>query len=160
MLIGGSGASFASFSFWTVIVGINTIVTIKEKGNYVFPLSLTLGNFATSVALLITGQFVWGYVEWLTSILVIVSIGFWIFGKRSTIILVSTIAISIAGIPQLFLAWTNPSSISLLIWSGFLIASILGVLAGKNWSIKERLYPTARLVLYALVILFAIKRFF
>jgi len=46
LLNGGSGISFATFAFWTLIVGINTIVTIKEKGNFIFPLVLTLGNLA------------------------------------------------------------------------------------------------------------------
>lgn len=149
---GGTGASFAAFAFWTLIVGINTIVTIKENGNYIFPLALMFGNFCTAIALLITGQFLWGTIEWLTLVLVLICICVWATSNRSLTMIVSTIAISLGGIPQLFLAWSNPLSISIPIWTGFLIASLFGIFAGKNWSIKERLYPVARLILYALVI--------
>ena len=152
---GGSGASFAAFAFWTVIVGITTIVTIKEKGNYMFPLALTIGNLLTTLALLITKQFFWGIVEWMTLILVLVCLYVWIKSSRSFTIIVSTIAISLSGIPQLFLASNQPDNVSIPIWGGFLIASILGLLAGKDWSVKERLYPLARLILYGLVIVIA-----
>jgi hypothetical protein len=153
---GGSGASFASFIFWAIIVGIATIVTFKEKGNYVFPLALTLGNLATALTLLVTQQFFWGIIEWVTLVLVLICLTVWIVGNRTITLIVSTIAISLGGIPQLFLAWNHPTDISIPVWSGFLIASIFGVMAGKNWTIKERLYPVARLILYALVIILAL----
>lgn len=160
LLRGGSGASFAAFAFWTIIVGINTFVTIKEKGNYIFPLALTVGNFSTSVALLLTEQFWWGNLEWLTLVLVLICLFVWATSKRTTTIIISAIAITIAGIPQLVLAWNNPESITIFIWAGFLIASLFGILAGKDWSVKERLYSLSRLILYALVIIFALTRYF
>ncbi len=160
LLRGSSGTSFATFAFWTLIVGINAVATIKEKGNFIFPLVLTLGNLGVSIALLVTGQFWWGLTEWVILIFVLVSIGVWITSSGTLTIIVSTIAITLGSIPQLVLAWNNPSSILIHFWTILLVASIFGVLAGKEWSIKERLYSVARLLIYASVIILAMKRFF
>jgi len=160
LLNGGSGTSFATFAFWTLIVGINTIVTIKEKGNFVFPLVLTVGNLIVSIALLATGQFWWGTTEWITLIFVLISLGVWATSSGYLTIIVSTIAITLGSIPQIVLAWNIPASIPLYFWIGLFVLSIFGLLAGREWSIKERLYSVARMLVYLLVIIFAMKRFF
>lgn len=159
LLNGGTGISFATFILWTAIVGINTFVTIKVKGNFVLPLTLTIGNLLVALSLLWTGQIGWGMVEWLTLVLVVICIYVWLTASSTSTIIISTITITIAGIPQLITAWNNPTAVSIPIWSGFFVSSVCSVFAGKEWTVKERLYATARASFYAAIIMLALGRF-
>ncbi len=160
LLQGNSGVSFATFIFWTLIAGINAYATFKEHGNFILSLTLAFGNFLTALVLLMKGNVSWGNLEWFAAILLVACLFAWRASTLYTTIIVSTIAITIGGIPQLFLAWNEPAKISIEAWSIFCISSFFGVLAGKNWSMKERLYPIARFFFYGLIVFFALKRFF
>ncbi len=157
---GNSGVSFATFIFWTLIAGLNAYATFKEHGNFTLSLTLTLGNFLTALVLLLKGNVSWGMPEWFAAALLIPCLLAWRRSTRNATIIVSTIAITIGGVPQLLLAWNEPAKISIVAWSIFCISSFIGVLAGKNWSVKERLYPIARFSFYGLIVLLALKRFF
>ena len=112
------------------------------------------------MTLFVIGQLNFGTVEWATLFLVLICIYFWLTKGSSSIIIFSTLAVTIGSIPQLFDAYKDPFDIYLLPCFGFVVASIISIIAGKDWSIKERLYATARALIYATVIILAMRKFF
>ena len=78
---------------------------------------------------------------------------------RYETLIAGTIAVVIAGIPQLIDIWKRPEENPFLIYVGFLIGNILSTAAGKEWSIQERFYPVS-MVIFCVIFIIAISRKF
>jgi hypothetical protein len=53
---------------------------------------------------------------------------------------------TIAGIPTMYDAWTNPNPVSWWLWGGVAFSCILSCYGAKSWTIEERFFPSSSFV--------------
>lgn len=138
---------------WGALDGIATATIIFQKGNFLLPAAYTICSLVTTYFILRTGKkSAWTRFESFVTMLVLVSIIAWYSSGSRIATIASTIAVVIAGIPQIVDAWKDPRSMPLVAYIGFSVANALAIVAGKNWSIEERFYPVCIAVMcYAFV---------
>jgi hypothetical protein len=152
----GKGVSFATFFLWAILSAINAVSTIKRRGNYLLPATYTFGNLVVALVLLFEERYGWGGFEWITLFLVALCMIIYRYSTLRKAIVASTLATVIASLPQLKISFETPWEVSIPIWSGFLLANIFSVLAGKEWTIQERFYSFGRSINCGLIIVLAI----
>lgn len=152
--------SLATFILWGLLDGIAAVAAYREGGNWFLPAFYTIGCLAVIACLLKARSIVWGMLETIISVMVLICIVAWIKTGNDTAIVISSLALAIASSPQLVDAWKAPAKVPLLTYVGFTVANVLATLAGKDWSIAERFYPgIAALTTLAFVALAARKWF-
>ena len=140
--------SLATYGLWGLLDAINAGSTYSKGGNYWLPLLYAAMSFAV-VAIIFLRNFnrKWELIETICTIFVLASIVVWYFVSDELAIVVSTIGVVVAGLPQLKDVWKDPAGAPLGPYVLFVIANGLSTLAGKDWSIQERLYGSACTVL-------------
>ncbi len=152
--------SLATFVLWGILDGINAVSTFLADGNYLLPAAYTFGCTWVIVAIIKARIFAWSSFETICTGLVVVCMIAWALLGNEAAIVASTIAVIIAGLPQLRLTIEEPESAAPLLYLGFVAANGLGVLAGTDWSIEQRFYTGACLVYTFVVLAFAMRRWF
>ena len=131
----------ATWILWTALDLIAAITIYKNDGNFVLVTAYVAGGTVTSCCILRSCKISWTWVETLSTGLVAICLVVWsIYGSMATVI-VSSIAVVIATIPQVVSAWKKPEDNPFLIYIGYIIANTLSLIGGKEWSIEERYYP-------------------
>lgn len=149
--------NFATFLLWTILDGITTIMLIMENGNYFLAGSYTIGSAVVMLCIAKTKNVEWTWFESFVTFLIGICLVIWRYSDTKTAIIVSTLAMIIAGLPQLRKSYQEPWNSPLLIYLGYFVANCLSVLGGKNWSIEEIFYPIC-LGIYSLVISVVVLR--
>lgn len=143
--------SFATWTLWVLLDAIALVSTILEKGNFLLLVSYVIGGTLVTATLIHKKQFKWTWFEWLTLALVIVCLVVWKVSGSKTAIVASTLAVFIAGVPQIVESWQKPDKQTALIYFGYIIANSLSLMAGKSWTIEERFYPAVCVILCTLI---------
>jgi hypothetical protein len=152
--------NLASFLLWGMLDAVAAASIIFQKGNWYLPAAYVLGCIAVVTSLVIVKTWAWTNFETFVSFLVVIClIGWAISGPRLATIL-STTGVVLAGIPQLIDTYKKPDEQPLLSYFGFTIANTLGVLGGAAWTIEERLYPAACVVLCGAVWILCFRKYF
>jgi hypothetical protein len=150
--------SFVAFMLWAMLDIIATITSIISDGNYWLPLSNAIGASTVAILLAIKKQVSWSWVETMTAILVIVCLTLWyVLGEKAGIIS-SGLAVVVASIPQFVETYKKPSTTPTAVYSVFLFANILSLIAGKSWTIEERFYPGCAVFLCLVIVLFSLRK--
>ncbi|NOT75773.1 MAG: hypothetical protein HOP08_12675 [Cyclobacteriaceae bacterium] len=150
--------NFAAFMLWGMLDTIATITSILENGNFWLPLSNAVGASAVAVLLVIKKQVSWTRVETMTAFLVIICLIVWSTAGQRVALMATAAAVVIASIPQMFNTYKKPSETPLIPYFIFLAANVLSLFAGKSWSVEERLYPSASLLLTLAIVLLALRK--
>ena len=79
------------------------------------------------------------------------------YGRRAATI-ASSFAVAFASIPLLVDFWKKPKEAPIWTYVAFTVANGISILAGKDWSVKERFYPVVCTVLTALFVVVAARR--
>lgn len=151
--------NFVAFMLWAILDIIVVITTKLQNGNYMLPLAYALGATLVTISLGIKKQVAWSWIETLTSFLVLVCLLVWGFVGPKAGTLASSIAVVIAGIPQVIDTYKKPKESSVLVYFLFLIPNVLSFLAGKAWTIEERFYSGSVIVFTVVIIIFAMRKF-
>lgn len=148
---------------WVLWVGLDVIalVSVVLQGGNAALLFVYVGGS------IITTFLVYKYCEkpgWelfhtVTLFLVVVCIVFWKTSGDKWATIASSIAVVIAGFPQLADTWAEPRKAPVAIYCGSLTANILTVAGGKEWSVAERFYSSCVALLCAGLILLACRRY-
>ncbi|GAB3904475.1 hypothetical protein [Mucilaginibacter boryungensis] len=152
--------SFVAFLLWAMLDTIATITTILKEGNYWLSLSNALGAAIIAILLALKKQVSWTWVETTTAILVIICLNVWYFTGAKEGIIASSLAMVIAGIPQVLDTYKNPGETPTIVYIIFLGANILSFIAGKEWTIEERFYSGCAILLCAVIVWFSLKNIF
>lgn len=83
----------------------------------------------------------------------------WILSGPRTATILSSIAVVIAGEPQLRDTAKDPWSAPLPVYFGFFVANILSVIGAEDWSIEEAFYPSCCAVYCGVLVLIAMRKF-
>jgi phosphoglycerol transferase MdoB-like AlkP superfamily enzyme len=151
--------NFATYALWGSLDTIAAISIFLKDGNFVLPAIYTVLSFGIVVAILRTRTFSWSWLETLISFLVLACIVIWAFSGDRAATIASTIAVAVASIPQLVEFWKKPKEAPLWTYVAFTAANGVSILAGKNWSVEERFYPTVCTVATMLFVLIAARRY-
>lgn len=149
--------SFVAFLLWAMLDTIATITIILKEGNYWLSLSNALGAAIVAFLLALKKQVSWTWVETTTAILVIICLNVWYFAGAKEGIIVSSLAMVIASVPQMLDTYKNPGETPAIVYIIFLAANILSFIAGKEWTIEERFYSGCAIFLCAVIVVFSLK---
>jgi len=156
-ILKGRSQNIASWVLWSLIAGITASSLIAEHGNHAIASAYTAGNLSVAILIMRSKRVEWTWFESAVTTLVVVCLIIWlILGARAATV-ASTTAHITAGIAQLKDSYIRPRETSVIAYSGWMTADILSVIGGKDWSIEERLFPTA-IAIYSLLVVLAASR--
>lgn len=150
--------NFAAFLLWALLDLIAAVAAILEKGNYALPTMYAFTAFAIAIALVIKKQFVWNWVETMTAGLVIACLVLWYYSGNNTATIASSLAVIVAGIPQMVDTFKEPASLPKGIYSIYLVAAVTSLIAGRSWTIQERFYSGALIFLTITLLLLSFRK--
>lgn len=133
--------NMATWLLWGLIDGVAAGSLIVQHGNYLLPAGYTLGAVITTLFIIRSKSITWTWFESLVTVLVVICIIIWALSGPKMATVASTLAMVIAGIPQLFETYRKPHDTPLIIYTGYIIANGLSAMGAKDWSIEERFYP-------------------
>lgn len=156
----GAGQNFLTWILWFSLDVVVTASLVSKKGNLLLAATYTIGSFITVLVIRKFGdKGRWTRFETMVLALVFLSMAVWCFSGDRMATIASTTAIVIAGIPLLVDTFKEPKKAPLAVYAGYVVASCLSAVGGKNWSVEERLYPVAIGIFSLLCALFASRKF-
>lgn len=143
---------------WTIL-DVIILLTSLAAGNKQpwLPAGYTLGSFLVTAIIISRGDWQWGIVETISIIGVLVAIIFWKKSGPRSAIVVSTLAMTVAGIPAMRDAWLAPDPGSWWLWGGVAFSCILSCYGAKAWTIEDRFMPCASLVFNITMMVFVLR---
>lgn len=139
--------SFAAFFLWGLLDTIAMLGAIFQDGNFWLAASNVAGATTIATLLLLKKQFEWSVTETLTCLLVAICLLIWYQAGNVSAIMASSVAVVLAGIPQMAHSWRNPRDTPVISYAMWLTANILSFFAGKTWTIEERFYAACSVLL-------------
>lgn len=158
-VLGGKPQNLASWILFTLLTGIAAASVIAQRGNYPIALVWAIGNGTVSLCIFKSRIFSWTWLESVVVVLVIVCLVIWAMSGAKAATIATSIAFLTAGLPQLRDTYHKPWNTSVVIYFGYSVASTLSVIAGKTWSVEQRLFPMV-LVLFNFVVAVVASRKF
>ena len=150
--------SVATWTLWTGLDTIALITTILQDGNFPILMLYVIGGTVISIVILKYQGFSWDPFDLAILLLVIVSMAVWTVSGHYWATIASTLAVFIAGLPLVKMAFKKPHEQDVYIWMGFTVANLLATLGGKEWSVPERFYPAVCTILTGLILIGSIQR--
>ncbi|HLP43832.1 MAG TPA: hypothetical protein VK145_00980 [Candidatus Nanoarchaeia archaeon] len=151
--------NFTTWLLWATLDGIAAGTLIVQQGSYALPTAYTIGSLVTTLCIVRSKNFKWTWFESFVTVLVIACVIIWFSSGPKMATIVSSVALAVAGIPQLVESARNPWATPILIYFGYFVANVLALAGAKNWEIPERFYPScAALFCIGIVILAATRR--
>ena len=147
--------SFAAFFLWGMLDTIAMVSAVLQAGNYWLAASNVVGAFGIAALLLYKRQFEWTITETITSLLVIVCLVIWYRAGNTVAIVASSLAVVIAGIPQMVHTRRQPEQTPIGAYLVWLSANILSFVSGRAWTIDERLYAFCAVILCVAILAIA-----
>ena len=139
--------SFAAFFLWGLLDTIAMVSALWQEGNFWLAASNVAGTFVITVLLLYKRQFEWSITETITSLLVVVCLIVWYSAGNKGAIVASSLAVVIAGIPQMAHTMRQPEHTPVPVYLMWTTANIISFAAGRDWSIEERFYAFCAMLL-------------
>ena len=156
----GAGQNLLTWILWGCLDAVAAASIISQRGNSFLVLMYVAGCVITSIFIWRFGEKgKWTWLETTTLAFVFVSLVVWCVSGDKMATIASTVGVVIAGIPQFIDAYRKPRAIPLAIYTGYVVANCLGIAAGADWSVKERLYPAAMTILGLGYVACAARRF-
>jgi hypothetical protein len=150
--------SFATWILWVSLDIIALVSIFLQGGNYlVLVFYVTIGSIVSGL-LLYKKQFKWTKFETLVLFLVLVCLVFWWFSGSRTATILSSIAVVIAGMPQLKESLRGPDKVTGYIYLGFTAVNALFFFAGKSWTVEDRFYPALMVPLCTTIAVAALRK--
>lgn len=146
--------NIATWVLWGALDGEEAVALFVQNGNWYLPAIYVLGCIVTITAILYFNKRTlgWSYVETVSTAGVVVCIIAWAMSGPWLAAIIATLGTSLATAPQIKDSWRKPEESPLLVYIGFVVVNLLSVVGGKEWSVTERLYPTACTIVCLLVV--------
>ena len=129
-----------------LILAINSFAGVylsnSSKASILLAMVMLLGNALICVLSFSKGKSTIGMVEYICTVLLLISIFVWIFFKSPLInLIISLIAHFIGAFPTYKKVWLNPHSEDIPFWLLFFLASVLSIFSSDNSSLKSVIFP-------------------
>ena len=139
--------SFAAFLLWGLLDSIAMVSAMLVQGNFWLAASNVAGTFSVAALLLLKRQYEWSRTETLTCVMVAACLIIWYNAGHTVALMASSVAVVIAGIPQMAHTWRSPRDTPIGVYGIWMASNILSLVAGKDWTIDERFYAGCGIVL-------------
>ncbi len=150
-----------SFATWILWFGLDVIMLVSltlKGGNTLLFAVFTIGTLAVTIFLARARQFHWGKFEWLITFLVLICTTVFLVGGPYLSIISVTLALNIAGIPQLISTYKDPSSTPRIAYLLFTTSSMLSVISAAAWTVEERLPYLSSTLFCAIIVLLSFRQ--
>lgn len=158
-VLGSKPQNLASWVLFTLLTGVAAASVIVQHGNYPIALVWAIGNATVSLCIFKSKVFSWTWLESMVVVLVLACLVVWKISGPKAATIATSIAFLTAGLPQLRDTYRKPWNTSVIIYSGYSVASMLSVIAGKDWSVEQRLFPMVLVLFNFLVAIVASRKF-
>ncbi len=156
---GTAKQNLTTWLLWATLDLIVVATLIVQHGNFLLPIAYTLGSGITALCIMRSKNATWTWFESFVTFLVVVCLVIWTFSDAKSATVVSSIALVIAGIPQLVESYIEPWNTPIFIYVGYFTANGLSILGAKNWSVEERFYPVCAAIFCLAVSTLALRKF-
>ncbi len=154
----GLKQNFSTWILWTMLDVITTIAIINQHGNYYLSGIYVFTSLAMSILLFTKKEISWQLTDTLTAAGVLLCLVVWYFmGDKATTI-ASTTAVVISAYPLIKDTFFNPDPDATKVYCMFAIASLLSLIAAKDTSVEECLYPAATMSFSILLTFLSIRK--
>lgn len=155
--------SIYSRVIWLILV-INNFISVLVLKNDLTVLILAgmalVGNLMIFIFSLKKSETTFGKTEFISSILIFISLGLWVFTRLPLLnLMIGIVAHFIGGIPTYIKVVKNPRDEDLFFWLYFFLASILALINIDQLSVSQYLYPLYFLLLNGGMTLLCLRRF-
>jgi hypothetical protein len=151
--------SLATWGLWTALDAIAATSVFISGGAWAGIAFYVLGGCLVCFCIVKSKTFTWSRWDSFVTFLVVVCMVVWSVSGLYPAIIASTLAVFIAGTPQIRDSWSNPWQDSVLTWFGFTVVNALWLIGGKEWSVPERFYPLVCTILTASIFLGAVQKY-
>ena len=149
--------NIASWMLWTcldvLILKASLDANRKAKnGNWPWlPTGWVVGAATVTLILLFRGNWQWTYVETLTATVVAIATIVWKVSGPKAAVVALTIAMTVAGIPSVNVAWHNHDTSGWWMWASIVLSCLFTLAGTKSWTVEERFLPTASMIFNGLM---------
>lgn len=149
LLKGDVRQNLLTFILWCILDLVAGVSLYFSGGNYVLASFYVLGCLSVIACILTSGNW---ELEWslnnkiVLAISAISIVGFLVSGPVFAAVW-ATVGVLVAGWPQIKDGWRSPQNQPVEIYFGFVAVNAFATIAGKNWSLPERLYPASCIAL-------------
>lgn len=133
--------NMTTWFLWGVLDAVAAASLYVQDGNFWLPAAYSLGCIVTVLCIFKSGEATWTRFSTLIICLVIICMIGWYYSGPKLATILSTLAMVVAGLPQLIDTWKYPLQTPLLIFIGYFSVNTISCLAGNGWTITERFYP-------------------
>lgn len=156
---GEAKQNFLTWALWGALDFVVAATIVVQGGNFLLPVIYGVGSLVTVFFIWKSGdKATWTWFETMVAFLTIASMVIWYFSGGKIATIASTMAMLIAGIPQLIDAWEKPRDMPILVYFSYFIANCLSAAGGKGWAIQERFYPTSGAIFCLLIAALALRK--
>ncbi len=149
-----------TWGLWAILDMVAFVSVLVQGGNSLLIAIFVLGNASITVLIYSTGGVItWTWFEKTILLLIALCMMIWYLSGPQGATIASTIAVCLAGVPQLKDVAKNPNTAPLSLWVLSFLANGITTAGGKNWSIEERLYPAASTAYCLILVLLTLRRY-
>ncbi len=134
--------NLTTYFLWGALDFVAAASLFVRGGEWLLPAACAVGCFTVIVPLMRSGFFRWTRLDTVITLMVAVSIVIWMFVSSTAATVVATAGVVIASAPQARQILRRPAEARIWIWATYVFANTLAIVAGKDWSIQERLFPS------------------
>ena len=150
--------SFASWLLWLILDVIVLIGLIVKNGSYLVYLVFTIGTFVVTLFLFLKRNFKWGKFDSFIAILVFICMIVYFSASSYLTIIIGTIALALAGIPQFIDILKDPRSTSTIAYLLFSTSGTLSLFETSAWTVQDKLPQLCSAVFTLTSALFSLRR--
>ena len=141
---------------WILYVLLDAVTMFSVKGVggwYIMQFGYAIGSFVMATILIYQKRFVWGWLETIISLLILICLILWqIYGSfwavRSSILSETGV-----GVYLIIKTYKNPVvKYNLIGYLGFLMTSIIAMFAAKDWSVEQMGFPFCETILNIIIL--------
>ncbi|MES2224530.1 MAG: hypothetical protein V4478_00920 [Patescibacteria group bacterium] len=154
----GLKQNFSTWILWTMLDVITTIAIINQHGNYYLSGIYVFTSLAMSILLFVKKEISWGLTDTVTAVGVCICLIVWYFMGDNATTIASTAAVVISAYPLMRDTFISPDPGATKVYCMFIVASLLSLLAAKDTSVEEWLYPAATMSFSAVLTIFSIRK--
>ena len=154
----GAGLPFATYALWAALAWITYFAMKKSRVNPNVVLVYALGSTCTTIVLLAKGRFGWSPMESFVAFLVALCIYVWFSKGAKWAIIFSVTAGTIASAPLILMTWEDPLNSRAFVNASFLLVNVLAFVSAETWTLEDRLYSAANILVCLLLVVPLIPR--
>ncbi len=154
----GLKQNFSTWMLWTILDIITTVSLMRQHGNYDLSGIYVVTSFSMSMLLLFKKEISWELTDTLTVAGVFICLAVWYFLGDEATTIASTAAVVLSSFPLIKETFCKPDGGATKIYFYFCIASLLALIGGDDFSIKESLYPAATLGFSSVLTILSLRK--